>query len=244
MRELIVALFSFLILGYLLYVGCKEKNGYIATMYISTLLILSAFYLLQFGNLQTFSVKALSTEANFIRATKVEVEHDAAAIQKIKEQMGAIFNQINKDREETQKSKQRIVAFEKKLLETRAMASPPTLSLNAKKLLRTKGNDDLNIVRLPFIPSKREPLGILSFEARIVAGNAKLIDIAATDMTGIQYGGHNHSVSDDGLNGSIKNLSLEAFGIDEPIISITVKGNGRISIKGNRLNSPVVVDIE
>ena len=62
MREIIFAIFSFLILGVLIYLAYKTKEKYMAISYIATLIIFAAFYLFQYGNLQTFSIKALSIE--------------------------------------------------------------------------------------------------------------------------------------------------------------------------------------
>jgi hypothetical protein len=91
MRELVFAIFAAAILGTLLWCSWKSKQKRFPTMFVVSLLILSAFYLFQYGNLSSFDVKALSAQARFVREKSDEVVQDAHAISEMRQTLDRLL---------------------------------------------------------------------------------------------------------------------------------------------------------
>ncbi len=227
-------------MAFLLIFGYRSKDKYVTIMYISTLFALLAFYLFQFGNLQTFSFKALSAEANFIRDKKSEVQQDAAEIQKIKQQMTAFLLQSKANREESEKVRQHILTLENEIVRTSKLAALPTIALFKKEFQKDKATI---VSKLIFKPSKNVPLGVLTFKATVINGDSRILSFIP-DVEAHAYSFDEKKdvfISPDGRNASI---SFSIIGTANPTLLLTVTGNTSVSISGNFMSRSETVAIK
>jgi hypothetical protein len=86
MDQLIFMFFAVVLLGALIGLTYRTKSTMFGTMFGLSLLVLLAFYLLQWGHLGEFEVGALSAQAKFIKEKKQAVEADAGDIAALKRQ--------------------------------------------------------------------------------------------------------------------------------------------------------------
>lgn len=161
----IFLIFAIVLLGILLWMTYTSKQAKFATMFVISIFTLLAFYLFQFGSLGSFSLKALSAEAKFIKERKVEVQRDAKEISGIKLHIEQLLADSQTSQKEIEKTKNRIIMLEEELAKTAAMAKPPTLSLSNSQITRTKSGYNAN---LQFVPSKNQPLGSILFIAAVI----------------------------------------------------------------------------
>jgi len=234
MREIIFAIFSFLILGVLIYLAYKTKEKYMAISYIATLVVFAAFYLFQYGNLQTFSIKALSIDANFISAKKNEVQKDAAEIDKIKNQMKDILEEAKTSKEKTKK-------LEAQANETAKILSPPIITL-AKYDIEKKHS--AIFVSIKFKSSKRQPLPELSFRARITKGDAKILNFHAdTEYSFIHFTNDPDTFEKMASDGRSATTVFSPTNSEKADLLLIVSGPSELEITGKYLKSPAAITI-
>lgn len=86
MDQLIFMFFAVALLGILIWLTYQTKSTMFGTIFALSLLVLLAFYMLQWGHLGEFEVGALSAQAKFIKEKKQEIEADAGDIADLKRQ--------------------------------------------------------------------------------------------------------------------------------------------------------------
>ncbi|PKN65491.1 MAG: hypothetical protein CVU57_10270 [Deltaproteobacteria bacterium HGW-Deltaproteobacteria-15] len=209
-------------------------------MFCIALLTLLAFYLFQYGNLASFSLKALSAEANFIRQTKEEVKQDASEISAIKTKLERLLSSSEASHRDIEEAKVRILTLEKGLAETAKLASPPLLSLVPPII---KAIDSGYSAELKFKPSKNEPLGIIVFVANVIEESGTRIEDfwPSTKTGGFSTSKDSIRISEDGRQARLEYGLLSAGG---PIVNLKVSDKCRVRISGNYIADPFEVAME
>jgi methyl-accepting chemotaxis protein len=116
-REIIFVIIATVILGVLLWLSYISKQKRFPTMFAVALLSLLAYYLFQYGNLSSFSLKALSAEASFIREKKQEAAQDAEAINAIRGQIGKLLVDSQESQQSIERAKTEILSIKKQIEE-------------------------------------------------------------------------------------------------------------------------------
>jgi hypothetical protein len=232
-QEIIFLIVSISILGVLIWLSYKSHLKRFPTMFAVTLLCVVAYYLFQYGNLSSFSLKALSAEANFVREKKQEVAKDAKAVEAIRAKVEELLL-------DSQKSQAEILAINKQIEATAALAIPPTLTLTGKDTeVLTSGYK----ITLQFTPSKNEPLGSIVFVASIDDhSGAKILNFWPSIKGGaFSSGDDSKKISADGKSAQ---LSYSLISMGRPTFDLTLTKKARIRIEGNYFKNPIVVDTE
>lgn len=240
MREIVFVVIATVILGILLWLSYISEHKRFPTMFAVALLSLLAFYLFQYGNLSSFSLKALSAEASFIREKKQEVAQDAEAIEEIRGRIEKMLAESQTGQQEIEKAKTEILSIKKQLLETIALASPPVLQLTRKE---TQPLDTGYKITLQFTPSKNEPLGFITFTATVDHdSDTRILDFWPS-LTGGAFssGKDSKRIQEDGKKAS---LSYSLISVGRPTFDLTVSGKGQIKIEGNYLKEAFSLNAE
>jgi len=216
MREIIFAAFTVASLGILIYLSYKSKQRRFPVMYAVTLLCLTAFYLFQYGNLSSFRIKALSTEANFIREKR---------------------NEVIQDVKEIEEAKADILAIKKELQQTKDLASPPILRLIDYAF---EPLDSGYRFTPQFSPSKNEPLGAIEFTVTVDDNSdARILDFCPSLKGGA------FSLNDDSIqieeDGKRARLLYSSMSVGKPAFALTLSNKANITIKGNYLEKAIVL---
>jgi Ca2+/Na+ antiporter len=240
MREIVFFIFALCVLGALLLLSYKTKLKRYDTVFAVTLLALVAFYLFQYGNLSSFNLKALSAEASFVSQKKEQVTADAQAIGAVKSQIEDLLAKSRASQQEIEHTESEILALKKQLVETTAMASPPTLQLTGREVKTVESG---YVITAQFTPSKNEPLGEINFIATIDDNSgARILDFRPTLGGGAFLSGKNSKkISDDGKQARLV-YSLVSAG--KPTFDLSVSGKPRVKIEGNFLKEAVVLTVE
>ena len=176
MHEIIFLIFTVLISGTLILMSFKSNGYRLPTMFVVALLCLSAFYLFQFGPLGSFSLKALSAEARFVREKKQEVAQDAEIVDAMKKQIEQLLSDSRKSQDKIETTKNEIVFLQSELAKTTQLAMPPTLDLT-NKTTNNISNGGFKVT-LQFTPSNNVPLGIIVFEVTIIDdGDVRILNL-------------------------------------------------------------------
>jgi len=240
MREIVFLILAAGILATLIWLSYKSPKARFPTMAVVFFFGLLAFYLFQYGNLSSFSIKGLSAEASFIAEKRQEVQQDAAAIGTIKTQVEGLLADSRASHEEIEKTKTEVLAIKKELVETTALASPPTLQLAGREI---KASDSGYKITLQFTPSKNEPLGSIVFVATIDDNSqTRILDFWPSPLGAPSLTGDNSkAIEKDGRRGR---LEFSQLSVGRPTFDLTVSGKARIKLEGNFLKDPVVLGPE
>lgn len=226
MEKVIFLIISVSLTIFLLYLLHLHRNGVFATLLISVLLLFSAFYLFQFGNLSEFKIKGLNAEATFIKEKKQEVLKDVEEINSLKAQM--------------ESTKLEVDELARQIEETAEKAAPPTLKLVAKEVKEIDGKVE---VIVQFKPNKNVPLGSIVFSVSVEKNSdVNILDIwpDATYGGPFNSGDNSKQIAADGKSAS---LTYSLLGVNRPTIKITLSGESVIIIAGNYLKEPVQLEM-
>ena len=180
---------------------------------------LTAFCLLPFGNLSSFDLKPVSTEASCIR------EQTNDAVQHRKELDGATGW---------------LLAIKKKYEHAKTRVSLPTLRLTGRD---EKIIDAGYLLTLQFSPSTNEPLGAIEFTVTVAdASDAHIVDFRPS-LQGGAFISDNVSKQIE-KDGKQARLSYSLVGAGRPAFDLTLSKKARIKIEGNYLEDTVVLDFE
>lgn len=237
MREVIFFLFTAFILGVLILMSIKSERNIFPIMFFVALLVLSAFYLFQFGPLASFSIKALSAEANFIREKKREVAQDAEAIEAIKRQVEELLSESRKSQQEIETTKNEIIALQKELARTTQLALPPTLILTGRNTEKISSGYKLSI---QFTPSKNVPLGVINFKASVVQpSDVRILDFFPSLAGGaFSTGPDSKKIKEDGKQAS---LTYSLISVGNPTFELTISGICEVVIEGNYIKNAITI---
>ncbi len=100
-----------------------KPNVVFGTIFIVSILGFLAFYLFQYGGLQSFSLEALSTKAKFIKQKAQEIKEDSKVIKELRkknqeftESIERILNDLEKSQVEINKYKSELVVLRDELV--------------------------------------------------------------------------------------------------------------------------------
>lgn len=96
MEKVIFLIIFCLLVGISLILLCITKRIVFTTIFVSVLLIGAAFYLFQFGALSSFTIKAFSAEASFVKDKVKEVKDDAETINTLRQSIELQANELTK----------------------------------------------------------------------------------------------------------------------------------------------------
>jgi len=96
------------LLAVLLLMTYQTQSLLFATLFAVALIVAAGFYLFQFGELASFSLKALSTEASFIKEKAEQVKEDAEAIRRLRDENKRITDDISAVLESLQRTQHEI----------------------------------------------------------------------------------------------------------------------------------------
>lgn len=114
-EQIIFLIFAIVILGILLWQVCKRGNLSYKLLFFFVLIILSAFYLFQFGELGSFIFSSKWADVKFIKEKREEARQDAEEISQIKNQIQKIFEDSRHSQEIIIETQKRILSLEKDL---------------------------------------------------------------------------------------------------------------------------------
>src|SRR2546430_2396582 len=110
------------IIAILIAITYQTRSKLFGVILIAVTCVLLAFYLFQFGNLGSFSMKALSAEASFIKEKKEEVRESVEEINQIQAKIQThasaiegVASRLQTTEKEVEDSKNRILAMEKQI---------------------------------------------------------------------------------------------------------------------------------
>ncbi len=204
MDKFLFFMFACALTGIIVWMMHKEKTTGITLG--AVLLILSAFYLFQFGKLSSFSLEALSAKAQFIRNTADEVRADSKEIREAAE---------------------RILALEQRLKEIAEVAAPPVLNFTASECTNINGTCT---AVLRFTPSKNEPLGMIVFGATISGESDARITDLWPDAPPYLTGDDSKQIADDG---KAARLVYQKMSVGEVAVRLKTSAPATVTIDGN-----------
>lgn len=238
MNEKITFLFLVIaLLGIPLWQMCKKNTFTYKLLFFFTLIILSAVYLFQFGELGSFIFSSKWADVKFIKEKKEEIRQDAEEITQIKTQIKKILKDSQDSQEKIIKTQEEILSLRKDLMQTAEMAEPPALSFHSKEI--KKIGDSYETI-LFFKPSKNRPLGLIEFRVKISdSSNAKIIDFWPE---GAFTTGENPKKISENKKEAL--LMYNMLGVGYPTVKLTISKPAKISILGNHKLKEFSIDIE
>jgi hypothetical protein len=241
MEKLLFLAAAIIVLASLICMSYKSSKKRFPTMFIVSLLVFGAFYLFQYGSLSSFTLKALSAEASFIREKKEEVAQDAESVAKMKIQIENLLVDSQKSQQQIEKATSQILALKSDVGRVTSLASTPTLQLTGRGI--ESSTSGLKIT-LQFTSSKNEPLGLIVFKARIVDNSeARILDFWPNLIGGAySTGPGSRKIEKDGKEASLSYSLISPGRL--PTFDLTVSKKAKISIEGNYLNKAITVTDE
>lgn len=235
------------LIGVLIAITYHTQTNLFGFILITVTLALLAFYLLQFGTLGSFKMKALWTEATFIKEKRLEAQAGVEEIQQIQgrikehaETITGIVSRLQTTEQEVGESKNRIFEMESQIRQALEMAQPLKLTFAAGKTEKTeKGLKSL----VYFRASKNEALGRLTFVVALPVGSTVKLTELRPSLEGGPYNsdGQQNYARPDGLSGEVSYIPM---GAEVAVIEIVTSAATPIQIQSNKMPEPIVVNIE
>lgn len=236
-EQIIFLIFAIVILGILLWQVCKKGNITYKLLFFFIFIILSAFYLFQFGELGSFIFSSGWADVKFIKEKKEEARQDAEEIFQIKNQIQKILEDSQHSQEIIIETQEKILSLEKDLIRTTDIAKPPTLSFYSKEV---KKIEDVYQVLLSFKPSKNRHLGQIRFHAKILDdSNAKIINFWPESISAT--GKDSKKIAE---NGKEALLIFSMIGVGYPRVKLTISEPAKVLISGSHELKEFTVDIK
>ncbi len=236
-EQIIFLLFTIVLLGILLWTVCKKGNLTYKLLFFFTLIILSAFYLFQFGELGSFIFSSKWADVRFIKEKKEEVRQDAEEISRIKNQIQEILEDSRHSQKIIIETQKKIFSLEKDLMRTAEIAKPPVLSFYSKKIKKVENG---YAALLSFKPSKNRHLGQIKFYVKILdESDAKIIDFWPEGA--FSHGEGSKKITENGKEALI---IYSMIGIGYPKVKLTISKPAKVSISGSHELNKFTIDIK
>ena len=237
-QQIVFLVLAVILLTALFCATCYTRELLFGTMFVISLFALGAFYLFQFGTLGSFTLKALTAEASFIKEKKQEVEKNAEEVARIKAHAEALSVALEQTRKETH---DKLWNLHKDMERITELAKPPTLTALPPEIAVV---DAGLAATIQFQPSKNAPLGVLEFECSLnPSSESQIVDLQPS----LRGGGF---TTDDAepteiTNGRTKaRLRYALLTGASPAIVITVSNGCQVTVTGNYCAQEFSIDIE
>ena len=223
----------------LLGMTCYTHETLFGALFLLSLCVSVGFYSLQSGILDSFTLKGLSAEASFIRTKKQEVEKNAEEVAQLKTQVETLLDAAKEYEDNARVIAIALQTVHDRVTETMRLAEPPTLTAS---ILMVDVVDAGLRATIRFLPSKNEPLGIITFDVSLTPDSeARIVDLWPANGGAFQSGKDSKKIDQDG---SKARLAYSLLSAGTPEIDITVSNECRVTIVGNYCEQATVIDIK
>jgi peptidoglycan hydrolase CwlO-like protein len=117
MEKLIFLFIAVVFLGVELFLVYRRPKIILGTLFVVSFLGFLAFYLFQFGPLQSFTVEGFAAKANFVKQKMEEVKQDSKAIKELKNNIEVILNELEETQREINRYKDKLITVQGELVD-------------------------------------------------------------------------------------------------------------------------------